>query len=176
MYRFGLAVALVALLAAGCSDEKAGGLPPITSPSSTAPSPTSASPTATASPRQEVEAAVRRYFAVLAEAGQSGDVSALDPLLGDKCTCREQVNYIKSEAAKGNRITTEYTVDAVRADDVSGSAAVVTATFSAPASAVVDSKGKVVRRLDALKRIGVEMGLRRVGERWVIERVVRLGA
>jgi hypothetical protein len=175
MYRYGAVLALAALVAVGCSDEHAGSLPTLSpTPTTTSLSPT---PTPTASLADEASRAVRTYFATLASAGQAGDTTALERLVAAGCTCRDQVSYIKREAAAGHRITTTYVLESVRAHDLTAAGGSVTVTFSSPASKVVDAKGATVRTLGALRHVGMEISLRRDPDSsWVVVRIVRLGA
>lgn len=169
MYRYGvMALALVAL--AACSPGHAGTLPPTSPPPSVSPS---ATPTP---PRNAVEAAARAYFAALERAGKTGDVTALDPMLAATCSCRDQIAYIRREAAAGHRITTTYRIEDVRPHDVGAGTAAVTVTFSSPPSTVVDTGGRVIRRIAGGEHIGMDLSLTRGGRGWVIARVVRLGA
>jgi predicted lipid-binding transport protein (Tim44 family) len=177
MYRFGLAVALVALLAAGCSDEKAGGLPPITSPSSTAPSPT-ATATATkaaATPAAQIEAAARAYYAELTRAGETGDAATLRRMIDPDCECAKTIDYLAEEARKGHRFTTKYRVDGVSTHDVTATAGFATVTLTYAKSAIVDRSGKVVRSLPGQTKVGRDLGFTREGERWVLTQLVLLG-
>jgi hypothetical protein len=174
MYRYGVGLALVALVAAGCTKEHAGALPSLSA--TPTPTATTATPTSTATtPAQQIAAAARRYVATLQSAGQTGDTTRLAALLATGCTCRDQVAYIKREAAAGHRITTRYVVESVVPHDASASTGSATLTFSAPASAVVDSSGHTVRTLAALRHAGLEMSFRRTGASWQIVRLDRLG-
>ena len=179
MYRYGMGLALVALLAAGCSDDKAGGLPPLSSAPST-PVVTTATPTATATtaqtPAQQVEVAARAYFAALESAGQTGDVSTLEPLLAPKCDCRRALAAIEADAKAGRHVTTRYVVSEVKAGEVTATAGTAVVTFSSPASKLVDANGKTVRSLPARKDTGAELTFRLAGSKWLLEQVVLLGA
>jgi hypothetical protein len=171
MYRYGAALALAALVASGCSEEHAGSLPPpVSATPSATPTPTPTNPTS------EVEAAARAYFAALERAGKTGDVAALEPMLAASCPCRDQITYIKREAAAGHRITTTYRVEDVRPHDVAAAAAAVTVTFSSPPSTVTDTAGHIVRRIGGGEHIGMDLSLTRGASGWVVARVVRLGA
>lgn len=163
------ALALLAL--AACGSEHAGSLPPLSSAPVTASAP---SPSAT--PADDVEAAVRAYFATLAAAGRTGNTTALKRLVDSGCSCRDQVAYIDREAAAGHRITTTYSVESVRAHDVTAAGGSATVTFSSPASAVVDAHGHTIRSLAALSHVGMEITFRRRGDAWTVVRLVRLGA
>lgn len=179
MYRYGVALALVALVAAGCSEDKAGGLPPLSStPSTPVVTSSTPSPTATAatSPAQQVEAAARSYFAALEKAGQTGDVGGLEPLLGPKCDCRRALAAIQADAKAGRHVTTRYVVSEVKAGEVTATAGTAVVTFSSPASKLVDANGKTVRSLPARKDAGAELTFRLSGSTWLLEQVVLLGA
>lgn len=166
MRRYGVTLALVALLA-GCSGkEHAGSLPSLTtSPTVSAPSPT---------PADEVANAARHYFAVLEAAGKTGNVADLAALIAPSCECREQVDAIRADARAGRHATTVYRLDAVRTHDVTATTGAATVTVSSPASAVVDSAGRTVRSLPALSGVGIDLVFRRGGNAWLVERVVRL--
>ncbi|HEU0129460.1 MAG TPA: hypothetical protein VFQ85_00530 [Mycobacteriales bacterium] len=175
MSRPAATLALVALLAAGCSHgEKAGSLPSVSPAPVTTTAAATPSATATAGP-DAITTAVRRYFATVAEAGRTGDVAALNLLIAPRCTCRAQLEYLRREAAAGHRLTTLYTVEAVRPHDVTATTAGATVTFSTTAGSVVDRSGAVVRAIPALRHVGVELGLQRVGQTWLLARVAKVG-
>ncbi len=164
MRRYGVTLALVALLAGCSAKEHAGTLPSLTT------SPTTSSPTT--APTDEVAAAARAYYAALENAGRTGDPAPLAALLAPSCDCRKQVDYIRREATAGHRTTTTYTIEAVRPHDVTASAAAATVTYSSPESKVVDTSGRTVRTLSALSHVGYDLALRRDGGRWLVERIV----
>ena len=180
MYRYGVALALVALVAAGCSDDKAGGLPPLSSTPSTpvttsAPATATASATTATSPAQQIEAAARAYYAELTRAGESGDAAKLRTMIDPKCGCAKSLDYLASEARQGHRFTTKYRVEAVKTHDVTADAGFATVTLSYAKSAVVDRSGKVVRSLPGETNAGRDLGFKREGDRWVLTQLVLLG-
>lgn len=169
MYRYGAALALLALASAGCSDEQAGTLPP--------PSPVTTSATPSPSPtnlRSEIDAAARAYFAALERAGKTGDVPALRALLAPTCECVKSADYIQSEHAAGHRFTTIYRVEAVSPHDVTPTSGAATVTVTYAASKVVDTSGRTVRTLPGETHAGRELAFAREGGRWLVTRVVLL--
>jgi PBP1b-binding outer membrane lipoprotein LpoB len=175
MYRYGVGLALVALVAAGCTKEHAGTLPSLSpSPTSTA---TSASPTSSATtPAQQIATAARAYFTALEKAGKTGDVNALSALLSTTCDCRQQVTAISTDAQAGRHVTTSYQVESVGPHNVGAAAGSATVTYSSPASRLVDSTGRTIQTFAARTHAGVDLTFRRVGGAWLLDGLVRLGA
>ena len=172
MRRYGVILALLAVTAAGCSEERAGSLP------SASPMPTTAtpSPTPTATVEAQVEAAARVYFEALERAGLTGDVAGLQAAIHPQCDCRKQIDAIRADAAAGRHATTVYRIEAVSPHDITATSASATVTFSSPASAVVDSAGRTVRSLPALEHAGIDLVFSKSGASWLVRRVIRLGA
>ena len=167
MRRYGVILALLAVAAAGCSRDRAGALP------STSPAPSA--PTATTAPTVEerLVAAAREYFALLERAGR-GDVAALDPRVASRCSCRQQVDFLRNETAAGRRVTTTYAVESVDATATSDAGGTAAVTFSTAASQVLDASGREVRAIPAVAHAGLELTFRLTADSWVLERAVRL--
>ena len=93
------AVVIAALglaLLAGCSDkDEPGTLPKTPKPSSTSASPTPATP------EEEVEAAVRAYYAELTRAAQTNDATVLEDADDYGCPCYRAVKVIKRNEREG---------------------------------------------------------------------------
>jgi hypothetical protein len=175
MRRFGAVLALLAVTAAGCSDDRAGTLP-TEAPTTTTTAPgttTSASPTAV--PGGEVEAAARAYYAALETGGTTGDVTALRAIVDGACDCTQQITTIEAERKAGRRFTTRYTVDAVTLHDVTATTAWATVTISYAASQVVDASGRVVRKIPGNTRAGRDLLFRKEGTAWRLVHIVLLG-
>lgn len=172
------AFASVVVVAAGCSDEQAGSLPPplppVSATASGSQSP-SASAAPTGTPEAQIEQAVRAYFAALADAAQTGDPRRLEKLLSPTCKCRQQIDYVKREAAAGHTATTTYEVESIEPSDVTATGGTATVTYSSPKSVVVARSGQKVRTVEALNHVGMVMVFRRAGSTWLIERLVNLG-
>jgi hypothetical protein len=137
-----LMVAVLVLGAAGCSDAPA---KPGTIKSST-PSVEASSPTPTAMPaEQQVEAAVRAYYAELTHAAQTNDTSDLKRMLAENCPCFRAVRVIEAGVGRGE-ITPDaaWALDAVRVHDVTGSAAVAEVRYRVNAYDVLGRDGTVI--------------------------------
>jgi hypothetical protein len=173
MSRYVGMVALVALLALGCSDEHAGGLPPTTSPTATSTTP-SATASASLSPSAMIEAAARAYYLELTHAGSTGRTNTLRAMVGAGCECEKTLEYLRDEVRQGHHFTTVYRVDSVRTHDVTAAAGFATVTISYRASTVVDAQGRVVRKITGKTEVGRDLGFRREGDRWLLTRLVLL--
>jgi hypothetical protein len=174
MYRYGVGLALVALVAAGCTKEHAGTLPSL-SPSPTATA-TSASPTSSVTtPAQQIATAARTYYAALTQAGATGDTSRLRALVTPTCDCKQGIDYIDQEHRAGHHFTTNYRVDKVQTHDVATAAGSATVTVTYAPSKVVDSRGRTVRAIPGETAAGRDLVFRREGGRWLVTRVVLLG-
>ena len=170
MRRYGVILALLAVTAAGCSEERAGSLP------SASPMPTTAtpSPTPTATVESQVEAAARAYYAALETAGTKGDVTALRELIDPACDCAQQVSAIEAEVRQGRRITTRYLIDAVLTHDVTAESGYATVTLTYAESQVLGADGRVVRTLPGKTRAGRDLLFRKEGTTWRLTRLVLL--
>jgi ketosteroid isomerase-like protein len=174
MYRYGVGLALIALVAAGCTKEHAGALPSLSA--TPTPTGTSSTPTSTATtPAQQIATAARAYFAALESAGKTGDVTTLSALLSPGCECREQVTAIRRDAAAGRHVTTTFTVEEVHTHEVGATAGAAAVTYSSPASRLVDANGKTIRSYAARAHAGLDLTFRKTGGRWLLAHVIGLG-
>jgi hypothetical protein len=162
-----LRCALVAALLTvpGCSGdpEKPGTLP--TRSQSPTPTSTLASPE---TPEEQVEAAVRAYYAELTRAAQTQDTDRLSTLSTKGCPCYGYVTSI-NDAAERDQTSPEaaWRVIEVRAHDVAAGDALAEVKYEVAAYTLMDSSGDVIRRFPA--RVGhVDLSLVRVRETWII--------
>lgn len=141
-----LSLALVAqVLLAACSDEpqKPGTLP--TTPSSS-PATTSASPTPD-TPEEQVEAAVRAYYAELTRAAQTQETSEFKRLVTSGCPCFRVATAIDRIRRLGQATPdAAWTVNKVKVKDLDDKTAVAEVDYSVAAYAVLNDKGLVVDR------------------------------
>jgi hypothetical protein len=153
------------LIVPGCTDdpEQPGTLPTL-SPSPT-PTTTSASP---ATPEEQIEAAVRAYYAELTRAAQTQDTDRLAMLSTKGCPCYGYVTSIDQAAQKDQTSPdAAWRVIDVRAHDVAATDALAEVKYEVAAYALIDRSGDVVRRFPA--RDGhVDLSLVRVRDDWII--------
>jgi hypothetical protein len=141
--RFGL---VCVLLVSGCSDPDQPATLPDDTPTATG---TSASPTPT-TPEEEVEAAVRAYYAELTRAAQTNDTSVLRTLSTKGCPCYRAVRVIDRNAREGERTpeaSFELTFVSVRNVE-GGTASVEVKTEDAPYD-VLNGSNEVVDHIEA---------------------------
>lgn len=170
---FGVALVAISLTGAGCSDDppQAGRLPS----GSPSPTSTSASPTP-ATPEEQVEAAVRAYYAELTRAAQTNDTSKLKTMLTTGCPCYRAVKVIERNGRQGERTPdATFRLTSVRVHDVEGSTALAEVRTSDSAYQVLDEQGTVVDRVSAQKT-HLDLSLvRSNGDAWVIGNWFNLG-
>jgi hypothetical protein len=164
----GLLVAAVVL--AGCSDPDEPGTVPRTTPTPTTSRP-SPSPTST---EDQVEAAVRTYYAELTKAAQTQETTQLKALVDKNCPCYGTAETIDETAAQG-RTTPKaaWTVRRVRVHDVVGQTAAAEVKYGVNAHDVLDASGERVRRLPARSR-HVDLSLVFDGHNWILTNVFNL--
>ena len=149
--RAGTAVLAGLLAAAGLtacsgSDPEPGTLSPSSSPSS---STASASPSAT-TPEQQIEAAVRTYYAELTRAAQTQDTTVLATLRTKGCSCFNVVDGINELAGKGQTTPdASWAVDSIRVHDVSEGIGQAEVKYSVSRYEVLGRDGSVVRTFPA---------------------------
>ena len=142
-----LRCALVAALLTvpGCSGdpEKPGTLPT----RSQSPTPTSTSASAE-TPEEQVEAAVRAYYAELTRAAQTNDVSVLKGLMAKGCPCYRAVRVISQNKRQGETTPeAAFRITSLRVHDLEGDTALAEVETRGPAYAVLNEKGEVVDRV-----------------------------
>jgi hypothetical protein len=149
--RAGTAVLAGLLAAAGLtacsgSDPKPGTLSPSPSPSTSNASP---SPSAT-TPEQQIEAAVRAYYAELLKGVQTSDASGLRPLVTKSCPCFSAVKTLDENRAKGlSGPDAELTLASVEVHDVEKKLAGAKVDYSVGAYGLVNSNGDIVQQIKA---------------------------
>jgi predicted lipid-binding transport protein (Tim44 family) len=142
----------------------------------TTPTPTTSSPSPSpTSTEDQVEAAVRAYYAELIEAVRTGDPTELKPLVDRNCPCYRAVEVIEQNSAKGHKTPdAELSVVSVRVHDVEGKTSAAEVSFDASAYDVVDSAGTVVERIPARKS-RVDLSLVENDTRWIVTNLFNLG-
>jgi hypothetical protein len=144
-----LGVAVLLLAAAACSDDP----PQAGAVKTPTPSAQSSTPTPTETPvEQQVEAAVRAYYAELTRAAQTNDTSTLKTMVAVGCPCYRAIRVIDGDRKRG-----ETTPDAifqlvsVQVHDVIASSASAETRTRDSAYRVLDRTGAVIDRIDAAR-------------------------
>ena len=145
LLRCALLVGLLVVPACDDDPEQPGTLP--TRSQSLTPASTSASPD---TPEEQVEAAVRAYYAELTRAAQTKDTSRLREMTTNGCPCRRPARIIDGFAKRGwSAPDAEFAVTLINVRDADSRQAVVEVkTADAPYS-VVDRSGEVVDRIQS---------------------------
>jgi hypothetical protein len=153
-------------LATGCSDPDPPGTLPKTSP---VPVSSTASPSLTPStPAQQVEAAVRTYYAHLTRASVTNDTRVLKTLTVTACPCYRAVQVIDAGAARGERAPdAKWNVDTVRVHDVIDTTAAAEVHYRVTGYDVLSSSGKVLAHIDP-QTSHLDLSLVKTGHGWVI--------
>jgi len=166
---------LVLGLVVSCSDPDQ----PSTLPSDT-PTPTRSSSSPSPSPEtveQEVEAAVRAYYAELQRAAQSSDTSRLREMVTPTCPCHRAVTVINKNRRQGETAP-DSTIDlhSVQVRQVEGPTASAEVRFTASAYDVVNAAGDVVDRVAGLEGHWDLSVVRTPQGAWVIANLLDLEA
>jgi hypothetical protein len=167
-----LVVAVLLLAAAACSDDP----PPAGAVKTPTPSVQSSTPTPTETPvEQQVEAAVRAYYAELTRAIQTGNTSRLKIMLLNNCPCYGSVRSIdrlavKNQRAPGARID----VVGLKAHDIIAHSASAEVSYNVSAYDLVSRGGGVQSHIGA-RRDHVDLSLILRGDQWLIANVFNLG-
>jgi len=162
--RAGILLCIV-LAVTACSDPEPPGTLPDRTPSASS---TSASPTP-ATPEEEVEAAVRAYYAELSRAAQTNDTSKLRTMTTTGCPCYRPVRVIDKNESKG-RTTPDARIEiaSLRIHDIEGRTALAEVKTNEGMFKVFDSSAEVIGRVPArqnhldLSLVQTEAG------RWII--------
>jgi hypothetical protein len=143
-----LAVAglLAVAVLSGCSGDPD---KPATLPSSS-PITTSASPSPSVTPvEQQVEAAVRAYYAELTRAAQTNDTSTLRRMLDKNCPCFRAVRVIEGNARRGERTPdARFEIVQLKVHDIHGGTAAADTRSEDATYNVLNESGKVIDRID----------------------------
>jgi len=138
---FRVALVVIALTGAGCSDDppEAGGLPS----NSPSPSTTSSSPTP-ATPEEQVEATMQAYFEETNKAFQTGDVRELKAMSTSGCPCRRSAESIEKTIKSGGRFEgLKYDVQSIKVHDIDGGTALAEVRADLAPYKVFNSDGDV---------------------------------
>jgi len=168
-----LPCAVVLLLAACTADPPAAGRVPTGTPPASVSSPT-VTPTPT-TPEEEVEAAVRTYYAELTRAAQTNDTSRLKTLVSRSCPCYRAIRVIDDNGREGERARgAKFQVMSMKVlEQLKGTALVEVRTRSSD-YIVFDAKGKVVSRIPA-RRMHLTLDLFRAADsHWVVSNLFDL--
>ena len=171
--RFALYAGAALLLVTGCSDEpvKPGTVPTTTttaSPSSPSESPSSLTP------EQEVEAAVRAYYAELTRAAQTNDTSKLKTMVSTGCPCYEPIRTIERGARRGE-ITPDavWTIRLLRVHDVTSGSALAEVKYDVSSYEVLDESGEVLGEVKG-QTSHYDLSLVKLPRGWIIGNLIDL--
>jgi predicted lipid-binding transport protein (Tim44 family) len=111
--------------------------------------PAASTPTAT-SPAQQVEAAVRAYYAELTHAAQTGDASVLKTLTTQGCPCYRSATVIDRNARRGYQTPdASFNVVGIKVHDVEPKNAAAQVTTSEAPYDVIDKSDKKIGHVSA---------------------------
>jgi predicted lipid-binding transport protein (Tim44 family) len=166
-----LGVAVLLLASAACSNDP----PPAGTVRTSTPSVQSSTPTPTATPvEQQVEAAVRAYYAELTRAAQTNDTSTLKTMLRKSCPCYRAVRVIDTGARQGETTPgAKWTLDSVRVHDITGRAAVAEVNYRVSAYDVLDKSGNVIDHIDTRSN-HFDLSLVQSGTPWIVANIFDL--
>ena len=168
-----LGVAVLLLAATACSGDP----PPAGAVETPTPSVQSNTPSPTATPvEQQVEAAVRAYYAELAHATQTNDTTRLSLLLSKGCPCYNSVRIIQDNRRRG-RSGPDAQINVVKIDphDVIGKTAGVVVEIRAATYDLVDKQGDVVSHIRA-RSYKVDLSFVSTNDAWILHNVFNLAA
>jgi hypothetical protein len=167
------AIAVLLLGAAACSNDP----PPAGAVKTSTPTVQTTTPTPTPTPvEQQVEDAVRAYYAELVRATQTNDTARLALLVSRGCPCYRSVEIIQDNRRRGRSGPgAAITVERVRAHDVISHTAGALVVFRAAAYDLVDRQGKVVGHVHA-KSYRVDLSFVSTDEMWILNNVFNLAA
>ena len=168
-----LLAAMVLALLVACSSEpdQPGTLPPETPTASSS----SASPTP-ATQEQEVEAAVRDYYAELTRAAQTNDTSFLKTMSTEGCPCNRPVRVIEKNGRKGRSAPdASFQVASVRVHDLEDRLALAEVRTVEAAYRVFGADNQVVGRVPARKHFLDLTLVKNDAGRWLINNEFNLG-
>jgi len=170
-----LVVAAILLLAAATLPACSEPTPAAKAPRRSATSTTTSSPTPTKlTPEQEVEAAVRAYYAELTRAAQTNDTSKLKTLIHKNCPCAGSARSIDETAKRGLMTrSAAWTVRSIDVHDVTAGAAAAEVRYDVSAFSVHEEDGTVVDRYPK-RSAHVDLSLVLLDGRWVLANVFDL--
>ncbi len=160
---------------AGCtgSEPKAGTVTPTPTLSSSGESP---SPTAT-TPEQQIEAAVRAYYAALLLGVQTSQTSDLRLLVTKACPCFAAVQTLEDNRAKGRSgPDAQLDIQELSVHNVKAGLAGASVTYQVSGYDLVNKSGEVVSKIKP-RHDAVDLTMvRRPAGTWVVSNVTDLGA
>lgn len=167
-----LGVAVLLMAATACSGDP----PPAGAVDTPTPSVQSSTPSPTATPVEEqVEAAVRAYYAELTRAIQTGDTSRLRGMLLKNCPCYGSVSSIDKLAAKNQQAPgAQIDVVGLKAHDVIAQSASAEVSYTVTAYNLIGQGGNVLNHI-AARRDHVDLSLIRRDNGWLVANVFNLG-
>jgi len=167
-----LGVAVLLLAAAACSGDP----PPAGAVDTPTPSVHSSTPTPTPTPVEEqVEAAVRAYYAELTRAAQTLDTTTLRTMSRAGCPCSGSVRSIDKTRRIGHKIPdAAWTVEKLQVHDVIAQTAGAEVWYRVAAYQVLDGQGQVINQFPQRDK-HVDLTLLTEGSRWRISNVFDLG-
>jgi hypothetical protein len=125
-------------------------------------------------PEEEVEAAVRAYYAELTRAARTNDTTVLKTLTTSGCPCYRPVRVINRGAERGEHTPdATWTVRSVRVHDATENSAQAEVRYTVSAYEVLDEAGKRLGRVDA-QESHLDLSLVRGPNGWVIGNVFDL--
>jgi hypothetical protein len=166
-----LCVGLLAVAGSACSSDPD---QPATLPTDTStPATTTASPTP-ATVEDEVESAVRAYYAELTRAAQTNDTRKLRTMTTRGCPCFRPVRVIDRDAQRGiSTPDARWTVDTVRVRDTAENSAEAEVRYRVSAYDVLNRTGRRVGHIDA-QRSHLSLSLVKGADGWIIGNVFNL--
>ena len=166
-----LGIAVLLLAATACSGDP----PPAGAVDTPTPSVQSSTPSPTPTPvEQQVEAAVRAYYAELTRAAQTNDTSVLKKMLRKTCPCYRAVRVIEAGARQGESTPdAKWTLKSVRVHDITGMAAVAEVNYQVSAYDVVDKSGVVIDHIGS-RSSHLDLSLIQSGTPWVVANIFDL--
>ena len=166
-----LGVAVLLLAAAACSDDP----PPAGAVKTPTPSVQSSTPTPTETPvEQQVEAAVRAYYAELTRAAQTNDTSTLKTMLMKSCPCHNAVRILEHNTKVG-RTTPDaaFSLHSVKVHDITGKAASAEVRYDVTGYDVLGRDGSVETHV-AAQTSHLDLSLLEVGQAWLVANIFDL--
>jgi hypothetical protein len=160
-----LGVAVLLLAATACSGDP----PPAGEVETPTPSVQSTTPSPTATPvEQQVEAAVRAYYAELTRAAQTNDTSTLKTMVMKSCPCHNAVRIIEHNTQIG-RTTPDatFSLHSVKVHDITGRAASAEVRYDVSGYNVFGADGTVKAHV-AAQSSHLDLSLLDVGEAWLV--------
>ena len=131
--------------------------------------------TASLTPEQQVEAAVRAYYAEVNRALSSGQTTQLAMLSHPQCSCRRLVTYISEKWEGGALRGARYELKLVKAHPPLGGVLSALVSYSVSAYDVLDRSGRVIEQVEGVEFSQKDVSLQRnAAGNLVFTRVVNL--